>query len=195
MHTPGHAVVNVAFIGTCTSPALAVPVLLGAVVPDLPIFFLYVRERLKRTPDDEIWSDFYQRRFWQNLVHGLHSIPMTLAGVLAGLVIGSVEVTAFFGSMLLHCASDLPIHVHDAHRHFLPFSHYRFISPFSYWDVRYHGRYVALIELALVWCASFLLWSWSLHVVARALLLIVDAWYAFNYYRSFVRRTLPDASP
>jgi hypothetical protein len=195
MHTPGHAVVNVAFLGTCTSPSLAAPILAGAIVPDLPIFYLFARERwLRRTPEAQIWADHYQRRFWQNLIHGTHSVPLAIAGAVLGLALGWGEVAAFFSSALLHSAADLPVHVQDAHRHFLPFSHYRFVSPFSYWDARYHARYIALIELAMVWAGSVVLFSWELPAAAVVLLIMVDAWYPFNYYRSFLRRA-PEPDP
>ena len=67
----------------------------------------------------------------------------------------------FFLSVLCHAFCDLPVHVHDAHRHFFPLSDYRFISPWSYWDVRYHGRTVALVEALLAFlCSLYIYWGW-----------------------------------
>ena len=85
-------------------------------------------------------------------------------------------LAAFFGSMLLHALADLPLHAEDAHRHFLPFSHYRFISPISYWDVRYHAREVAIVETLVVAGAAAFLWRDS-SLTARVLFSAIIVWY------------------
>jgi len=51
---------------------------------------------------------------------------------------------------MLHIAGDLPLHNDDAHRHFFPFSNWRFISPVSYWDPKHYGTIVAPIEILIV---------------------------------------------
>jgi hypothetical protein len=178
----------VAVLASLASPQLAWPILAGAVAPDVPIVVLYLRERfLRGLPDERIWSESYRRPFWLNLIHGAHSIPLALIGIGVGLAAGAWGVAAFFGSMLLHALADLPLHVHDAHRHFLPFSQYRFISPISYWDERYHARKVALVEALLVCAATAFLWS-RVDVPARVLLACVDGWYLVTYWRTFLRR-------
>lgn len=187
VQTPGHAVLNVAVLASLASPQHALPILAGALAPDVPICVLYLRERfLRGLPDERIWSESYQRPFWLNLIHGAHSIPLALLGVGAGLALGSWAVAIFCGSVLLHALADLPVHAQDAHRHFLPFSQYRFISPLSYWDVRYHARKVALVEALLVGAASAFLWP-GLSVSARVLLGCVNAWYWVSYWRAFLR--------
>ena len=187
MQTPGHAVVNLALIAGAVDPTLALPVLAGAVLPDVPIMVLYARERwLHGTPEDRIWRDHYQRPFWQNLIHGLHSIPMAALGLVAALLLGAPAIAAFFGSALLHALADLPIHAEDAHRQLLPFSTYRFISPLSYWDPRHHGAKVALAEASLVFAAGLYLWTGSAGPEGRVILALVGLWYALSYLRTFV---------
>ncbi|HEX8536320.1 MAG TPA: hypothetical protein VF664_02575 [Cystobacter sp.] len=187
MQTPGHAVLNLALLGGYAAPSLAVPILVGAVLPDVPIAVLYLRERYVRGLSDErIWSESYQRPFWLNLIHGAHSLPLSLGGGLVALALGVTPLAAFFASVFLHALADFPLHVHDAHRHFLPFSQYRFISPISYWDVRYHGRAVALGEALLVLGVAAWLWP-RVPGAARAGLATVTVWYAFNYWKSFPR--------
>jgi hypothetical protein len=190
--TPGHAVINLAVLGGQLSPGDAGAVLAGAVVPDLPIVVLYVRERwLRRTPEERIWADHYQRPFWQAVIHGAHSIPLGLAGLAASLAVGAPRAAAFFASAALHALCDLPVHAEDAHRHFLPLSSYRWKSPLSYWDVRYHARYVALAELALVLGASVAVWREG---PAAAALLLVGAWYVGDYVRTFLLRPAGDGA-
>ncbi|WP_224360521.1 hypothetical protein [Hyalangium versicolor] len=187
MQTPGHAVVNLAILTSAVTPEHTLPILAGAILPDVPIVVLYLREHyLRGLPEERIWRESYQQPFWLNLIHGAHSLPLTLLGTLVGVAAGSSMVAVFFGSMLLHSLADLPLHAEDAHRHFLPFSHYRFISPISYWDVRYHARKVALVEALLVAGAAAFLWRDS-SLVARLLFVAVVAWYAVTYWRAFLR--------
>ena len=187
MQTPGHAVLNLALLGSGSHSALLLPILAGAVAPDVPIVVLYLREHyLRGLPDERIWSESYQQPFWLNLIHGVHSVPLTLLGVLVSLGAGSSALAAFFASALLHALEDLPVHAQDAHRHFLPLSQYRFISPLSYWDPRYHGRAVALVEALLVLGAAVWLWP-RFGTPGRAALLAVEGWYAFTYWKTFLR--------
>lgn len=198
MHTPGHAVVNLALLGASAPPELAVPILLGATIPDVPVMVLYLSERLlHHTSEARIWSECYRRPFWQNTIHALHSIPGSLLALCGSLLFGQTWLAAFFGSALLHAMIDLPIHAEDAHRHFLPFSSYRFISPLSYWDPRHHGRLVALIEVVLVAASSFVLVLNRPEPWVALLLLAVVGGYLLHYYRAFVGRAVhssPDHS-
>ena len=63
----------------------------------------------------------------------------------------------FVASMILHALGDLPLHREDAHRHFFPFSDWRFTSPVSYWDPDHYGGYAAIGEVLLVLAVSFFL--------------------------------------
>jgi hypothetical protein len=186
VQTPGHVVLNLWLLGGGAPSLPALPILAGAIAPDVPIVILYLRERyLRGLPEERIWRESYQRPFWLNLIHGAHSLPLSLAGALGGLALGSAAVTAFFASVFLHALADLPVHAEDAHRHFLPFSHYRFISPISYWDVRYHARTVALVE-ALAVCFAAVWLAQEASTPGRALLACVAVWYLVTYARSFL---------
>jgi hypothetical protein len=190
VHTPGHATINLAVLGTAFDPGLAVPILAGGILPDVPIISLYLFHRwIRDTPEERIWSEHYQRPFWQNLIHGMHSIPLHAIGLVVSLSMGSIALAVFFSSALLHALQDLPVHAIDAHRHFLPFSQWRFISPISYWDPKYHGRSVALVEALLVVMAAVVVWLQHRESYARICLAGVVLFYAFSYWRSFLRRT------
>ncbi|HYV50214.1 MAG TPA: hypothetical protein VFA20_35410 [Myxococcaceae bacterium] len=187
MRTPGHAVLNVALFARHGSPALVAATVAGAVLPDLPIVWLYFQEKLRGTPTEEIWRVHYQKRSWSNLIHGMHSLPIAAAGLAVGALIREPVVAAFFASALLHALCDIPVHGVDAHRHFLPFSQRRFVSPFSYWEVRRHARPVTLVEWALAAAAGVALaasWGWTPATVSGLLLLNVG--YAAGFTRLFV---------
>ena len=53
---------------------------------------------------------------------------------------------------------DLPLHNDDAHRHFFPFSDWRFSSPVSYWDPQHYGYWASLVEFSCVLLASIFLY-------------------------------------
>ncbi len=192
MHTPGHVLLNLALLGNIVGHEGAV--MAGALVPDLPIVVLYLRERLRGTPPATIWSVCYQRKHWLAVIHGAHSAPLAILGVCLALIGHSSALTYFFCSVLCHSLCDFPLHAEDAHRHFFPISNYRFISPWSYWDARHHGRVVSLLEALLVLACSLFIYfamspRWTLfpRPLTGALLLTTNLWYVQNYYRSFLR--------
>ncbi len=121
----------------------------GALLPDVPIFVLFVVARLVLgRSSSEIWTRTYFEPGWQLAVDLLHSVPLAVAGFALARWRTSRVSQVFFASMLLHSALDIPVHTDDAHRHFLPLSGWRFHSPISYWDPRSHGRQVAMVEIA-----------------------------------------------
>ncbi|MGI8738245.1 MAG: hypothetical protein ACR2KU_00935 [Gammaproteobacteria bacterium] len=77
--------------------------------------------------------------------------------------------------MGLHVLFDLPLHHDDAHRHFFPFSDWRFYSPVSYWDPAHYGDIVSACEILAVAVGSVVLWrryeSLSLRLMCAALAL------------------------
>lgn len=189
MQTPGHVILNLTFLGSAFGHEKAI--MAGAIVPDLPIVVLYLYERARKTPPDVIWSVCYQHEHWLAIIHGAHSVPLAILGMLAGWLAHEPAIILFFTSVLAHATCDFPLHAIDAHRHFFPISDYRFISPISYWDTRYHGRKVAAIEALLVCACSVYLycvmgprWDSIPAPVLAALLLLTNIWYAQNYFRN-----------
>lgn len=201
MNTPSHAIVNLALlvpfavgaesIEPIESVALATggAIFAGAILPDLPMFVLYVWAKgIQRQSEGQIWSQTYWQPFWQNLTHLFHSIPLALGGAAIAYGTGSTAIALLCLSAALHSLGDLPVHHDDAHRHFMPLSNYRFISPFSYWDRRYHARWVSLAEKLLVFlCTVELLgvfrsgWVWIPLAIVNAL------YWSADCYRFFAR--------
>lgn len=186
MNTPSHAILNLAVL-VDQQPQAILPIVVGAVLPDVPMFVLYFwAKKIRRQSERQIWSETFWLPFWQNINHSFHSIPIVLLGIGLSHLAGWPLMKLLFLSALFHCLGDLPLHNDDAHRHFLPFSQYRFISPLSYWDPRCHGRKVALVERLLVLVATFYLFplieSWPI----RILMLVVNGFYLSGYFYRLV---------
>lgn len=192
MNTPSHAVLNLALL-LPLHPAGALAIAVGAVLPDLPMFVMYGWAKgILRQSEAQIWRETYWRSGWQTINHLFHSIPLAAIALLLASWAQTWAIALGSASMVLHCLGDLPVHHDDAHRHFLPFSHYRFISPISYWDPQHHGRTVALVEKLLVLCATVFLWPQIESVWGRGVLLGLNGIYLSRYgYRALFRRCVP----
>ncbi|MBD2295769.1 hypothetical protein H6G06_20395 [Anabaena sphaerica FACHB-251] len=189
MNTPSHAILNLVIFNQQIRTQASQAILVGAVLPDIPIFVFYLLMKfVYRLPESKIWSEVYYQPFWQFIVSTFHSIPLALLGVLIAHIAHWQVIEVVFISMVLHSLLDLPVHNNDAHRHFFPFSNYRFISPVSYWDVHHYGRIAALVEILLVLGATIYLFSSIQAYLGAGLLVAVNVFYWFGYFRFYVRR-------
>lgn len=185
MNTPAHAVLNLALLGSGSGRGQTRPIFWGALTPDLPMLLFYLWERLFMGVSERvIWSESYFEAHWQDFFDVFNSIP--IAGVALALCwqLRRAGGVAFFASMLLHQAMDLPLHREDAHRHFLPFSEFRFESPVSYWDPTRFGAWASLAEAGLVLACAALMWQryptrWPRAVLAGLALLQFAVWFFF----------------
>jgi hypothetical protein len=185
VNTPSHAIINLFLLGKQSLPQANLPIFVGAILPDIPIFLFYGWAKLiARQSEKQIWSETYYKPFWQTIVAIFHSIPLALAGWLIADYFKWESLDILFISLVLHSLGDLPVHNDDAHRHFFPLSNYRFISPISYWDRKHHGAIVSLVELSLVLLATIpvfqLLHSW----IGKTLLICINLIYLYFFLRS-----------
>lgn len=158
MNTPAHAVASLLILGDEERPETGLPLVIGALLPDLPIVVFYAYQKLWRgMPEDWIWSQGYRLSSWQAFFDVFNSLPLILIGLLAARALGSIRLTAFFASMGIHVLGDLPLHHDDAHRHLFPVSDWRFESPVSYWDPAHYGLFVAPFEALLVFAGGLFL--------------------------------------
>ncbi len=154
MNTPAHVVLNLLVVGKGSGQPWK-PILLGALLPDLPMVVMYAIERgMLGTPEIVIWQERYFSEGWQLFVDVFNSLPLMLVayGIARFRSWRFLEFMAL--SMLLHASADLLVHNDDAHRHFLPMSSWRLESPVSYWDPKHFGHIFAPIELASVLVGS-----------------------------------------
>jgi hypothetical protein len=178
MNTPSHAILNLVIFNQQVQNQASYAILIGAILPDLPIFWFYfLMKFVYRLPMSQVWSEVYYQPFWQGIISTFHSIPLALLGVLIAHLLGWKTLEIGFWSMVLHSLLDLPVHNNDAHRHFFPLSNYRFISPISYWDRKHYGGIVALVEISLVLLASIYIFLTIRSYYGKGLLLAVNLFY------------------
>jgi hypothetical protein len=159
MNTPAHLVVNLALLGGGERRAHSRWIAAGALLPDLPMLGFFLWERLALgTPGQVIWDERYFDPAWQAVFDLFNSVPLAALGLGAALVLRRTGPALLFGSVLLHCLLDLPLHREDGHRHFLPLSDWRFMSPVSYWDPAHQGALGAGLETLALCGACAVLW-------------------------------------
>lgn len=139
-----------------------IAVLAGAILPDLPVYALYVIASTLGYTSQDVFDDFYFREEMRNLMGLFNSflVAATLAalGWLFREKWWGWPVFFFAAAMAVHAATDLPVHVDDGHRHFWPYSTFVFNSPLSYWDRSHHGGVVSLVEMSLGIICALVVW-------------------------------------
>lgn len=146
MNTPTHVIVSLALLPKQSSWSGASAVIAGAVLPDAPMFLFYAYQKFVGTPERDIWGDHYFRDGWQAFFDVFNSFPLFIAMLAVCWWAGWQWGVLLAASAMLHLVGDLPLHNDDAHRHFLPFTNWRFASPVSYWDKNHYGHIFAPLE-------------------------------------------------
>ena len=179
MNTPAHVAASVLIWRgeQGWGPAIAVGV--GAMLPDLPMFGFYAYQKLwAGTTEREIWSKLYFEANWQLLFDVFNSIPLALLAIAVCYGMGWRWGMLLAASALVHVLCDFPLHHDDAHRHFLPFTNWRFASPVSYWDPNHFGRTFMLMELGFAVTACCIVGFTGEHWPMRSLAFTTLALYA-----------------
>jgi hypothetical protein len=165
-------------------------VIAGALLPDAVIFVMFVWSKLIGAPESEVWSSWYFNPPWLTAIDWMNSLPLFAGLLLLGLLLPrgplvlaglSSVLTLFALAAITHLLGDLPLHVNDGHAHFVPFSEWRFVSPVSYWDPRYYGNIVSVIELGLGLILIAILWRRFQSKIIRAILALAVLTYAVPY--------------
>ncbi|WP_136660248.1 hypothetical protein [Nitratireductor sp. XY-223] len=177
MNTQTHVLLAAAILAKPGEPARNTAVIAGALVPDLAIYTLFVWSKFAGVPERTVWSELYFQPPWSDAVTVGNSAPLYVLVLLIGLVASrwlrpAALLTFFALAALIHLATDLPVHVNDAHAHFWPFSDWRFRSPVSYWNPSHNGNLFALVEIGIGILLSFILWRRFHALWVRALLVL-----------------------
>jgi len=170
MNTPTHITLAIALLGEKNKSKKNRCILLGALVPDVAMFFLFFYEVIIGTPQRIIWNEKYFSPLWQNTVDSFNSFPIFIALLILSIYKKWHLFTAFCLAALLHVATDFPLHNDDAHRHFYPFSDWRFESPISYWDPNFYGHYWSILEIIILLVTSYITWNYISNLYIKILL-------------------------
>lgn len=166
MMTPTHTLMAAAVFARPDSPRRNWIALIGSLIPDAFIYGLVLWALAAGIPLSTLFNETYFTEIPQLLSAIFNSIPLYCligaAGLLlfrAGRTVPGVLIAAFAGSALLHLFGDLPLHADDGHSHFWPFTMWKFESPVSYWDSRYHALYFRPVECIIAFGCIYLLWQ------------------------------------
>ncbi len=186
MDTGTHIVANLLVQSRRSKPRLFVAVALGAMIPDLPIIIFYAWESLiVGYSEHVIWTQRYFLPGWQNFIDVFNSLPLIAVLLLIAKAMRMKWLPVILIGMVLHILLDIPFHHDDAHRHFYPLSDWKFVSPISYWDPRYHGDTMAVIQIATVTVG--LVWLWIRHTGTFEKLMIALMAIAYVVFIIFVQ--------
>ncbi len=163
MNSPTHSLLAMALLSKRGHSKRNWAVFMGSVIPDIAIYLWYPYQSfIKGESGRRIWNELYFEPPMQNLIALFNSIPiyavMFLIGFFARGRLWGKCLLVFALAALIHMATDLPVHAHDAYRHFWPLSDWRFFSPFSYYEADHHAGWVSLIEAVIALTSIFVLW-------------------------------------
>lgn len=145
-------------------------IFLGAIAPDLPLYFLsfgtylyYVQ--IMGWPASSAFRYMFDTLYFESMLWiGLHNTLHAPLVVITGLLISSRQqwrsLYYFFLACALHSVVDVLTHHNDGPVLFFPLDwQYRFSSPVSYWDPAHYGQYFTIFEGVLnLFFMGYLLW-------------------------------------
>lgn len=189
MNTQSHAIVNLfllnkAFAGTTIEHQnnINIPIVLGSILPDLPIVFFFVWYTwIVPTPQRVIWGTLYFTKTWQMFFDLFNSIPLYLLLAISAYLLSQKTVLIFALANLLHFVEDFFVHQEDGHAHFFPLSDYKFMSPVSYWDSRYFGQYFSTFELIVTLVLSVCIFRYVTSWWGKGALILANLFLIFNH--------------
>jgi len=165
MNSPTHTLLALALLSKRGEKKRNWAVFIGSLLPDAAIYLWAPYQRFVKGVSGEVmWRELYFQPPMQNLIAYFNSIPIYAALALGGYVLMKQQgkwgaLLLFFAlAALIHMATDLPVHAHDAYRHFWPISDWRFYSPISYWESDLHAGWVSVVEAVLGIIAIIVLW-------------------------------------
>ena len=158
MKTPTHLAINYLIL-----PRLGIDrrfhkaFLLGGVLPDVPICFLFVGVFLWQqdvATTVEVFRHLYETHAWVIAAHSvLHSPLSLLAMLVLSFLVGKYQarLEVFIAGCFCHSLVDIYTHVDDGPIVFWPFDwQQRFTGIVSHWDSNYGGNLVMLVEMTIM---------------------------------------------
>jgi hypothetical protein len=163
VNSPTHTLLALALLSKHCDKKRNRAVIFGSILPDAAIYlWAPYQSFVNGVSGEKLWRELYFAEPMQNLIAYFNSIPIYAALAVLGYAMRRKmwgKLTLFFAlAALIHMATDLPVHNHDAYRHFWPFSDWRFISPFSYYEAEHHAGWVSFIETAIALISIIVIW-------------------------------------
>jgi len=167
MNSPTHSLLALAALSKRGDARRNWAVFIGSLLPDAVIYLWFPYQLwIKGEDGGRIWEVLYFEPPMQNMIALFNSIPIYAVLALLGFWMQIKTQAKAAGTLLLvfalaaliHMATDLPVHAHDAYRHFWPLSDWRFYSPFSYYESDKHATWVSALETLLALGAIVILW-------------------------------------
>ncbi len=158
MNTPAHLIFGMAAFGRADAPRVTAAALAGSLIPDLSLYGMVGWHlRVIGTPPEIVFGELYFSERWMRVFAVDNSFLVW--GALFGLALWTRRAwaVALTAAALLHLALDFPLHAGDGRPQFWPLTMWVFDSPLSYWDSRFGGRIVGLVELAA--CGVLAVWT------------------------------------
>ena len=182
MNSPTHTLLALALLSKRGDKKRNWAVVLGSIIPDAAIYLWAPYQRFVNGVSGEtLWRELYFAQPMQNLIAYFNSIPiyglLAVTGYAARAKTWGKLTLVFALAALIHMATDLPVHNHDAYRHFWPLSDWRFISPFSYYEREHHAGWVSLIEALLALISIIVLWRRFPKLWVKILLGVLTVFY------------------
>ncbi len=205
--TQTHALIAAALFANPQRPVKQnIAILVGSIAPDIAVFGLFSWSKFAGIPERQLWREVYFSEPMLTYTAIDNSLPLYLVILFIGIiwtklkiqtpdsfenpsylsVATSSAICLFALAAITHLAGDFPVHAHDAHPHFWPFTDWRFHSPISYWDDRHHGAAFSLFEAAVGVLLSVVLFRrFNSKLVRGVTLLAIFAYIAVPLYFHF----------
>lgn len=164
MNSPTHSLLALALLSKERHRKRNWAIFIGSIIPDIAIYIWAPYQKfVNGVSGADMWGKLYFEPPMQNLIAYFNSVPiyavMAIIGYAARAKTWGKLLLMFALAALIHLATDLPVHGHDAYRHFWPLSDWRFHSPFSYYEQDLHGKWVSLLEALIAFVSIFILWK------------------------------------
>ena len=173
MNTPAHLIFGASAFGKPGSMRITTAAVLGSLAPDISLYLMVSWSIFAVGTDPGIvFGQYYYSDAWQQVFAVDNSFIFWGMGLGVAIWMARPAFTAFTGAGVLHLAFDFPLHNHDARMHFWPLTDWTFVSPFSYWDSRFHADIVSPIEVTVVLILAAVLLFRFRRMYARILVLL-----------------------
>ncbi|WP_409431996.1 hypothetical protein ACJ3XI_07170 [Litorimonas sp. RW-G-Af-16] len=182
VNSPTHSLIALALLSKRGQTKRNWAVLIGSIIPDIIIYIWAPYQSLVNgVSGAQMWDKLYFEPPMQTAIALVNSIPIYAALAFAGWMgrrkLWGKLLLFFALAALIHMETDLPVHGHDAYRHFWPLSDWRFHSPISYWERDLHSTWVSLVEAVIALACIIILWRRFPKLWARTILSLLALFY------------------